>query len=170
MQARGLRVVTPEVNVGVSWRKVPVYSVQNIHRAVTRSPRKPTRPADAAVAEALGPAQRLWDDIRRRVGRDFAPMTEEWVFSGKKHGWTLRLRQKKRAVLYLKPLEQCFRVSLALGPKAVDAARAAQLPPDVLRLIDEAVQFPEGKAIRIEVRGARDVRVALQLATIRMEA
>jgi hypothetical protein len=170
MQARGLRVVTPEVNVGVSWPKVPVYSLQNIHRAVTRSSGKPTRPADAAVAEALGPAKRLWDDIRRRVGREFAPMTEEWAFSGKKHGWTLRLGQKKRAVLYLKPLEGCFRVSLALGPKAVDAARAAQHPPDVLRRHDEAVQYPEGKAIRIEVHNAKDIRVAMQLATMRMEA
>lgn len=104
------------------------------------------------------------------MGRDFAPVVEDWVFSGQKHGWALRLKQKKRAVLYLKPLERCFRVSLALGPKAVEAARAAQLHADVLRLIDEAMQYPEGKAIRIEVHGAKDIRVAMQLARIRMEA
>jgi hypothetical protein len=144
--------------------------VQNIYRAVTRSPGKPAQPAAAAVAEALGPTQRFWDDIRHRIGRDFAPLTEEWVFGGAKHGWALRLKQKKRAVLYLKPLEACFRVSLAFGPKAVAAAHAARLPAAVLRLIDEAVQYPEGKAIRIEVHGAKDIRVAMQLATIRMEA
>src|ERR1039457_4141318 len=107
----------------------------------------PTPPSAAAIAEALGPAQRFWDDIRRRVARDFAPLTEEWVFSGQKHGWALRLKQKKRAVLYLKPFERCFRVSLALGPKAVAAAHASRLPAAVLRLVDDAVQYPEGKAI-----------------------
>jgi ribosomal protein L14E/L6E/L27E len=104
------------------------------------------------------------------LGRDFAPLTEEWVFSGAKHGWSLRLRRKKRAVLYLKPLEQNFRVSLALGPRAVDAARTRRLSADVLHLIDEAVEYPEGKAIRFEVRGLRDIRVAIQLAAIKLES
>lgn len=102
--------------------------------------------------------------------RDFAPLTEEWVFSGQKHGWALRLKHKQRAVLYMKPLEKYFRVSLAFGPKAVQAARASELPARVLRLIDEAVQYPEGKAIRIEVRSTEDVRVATQLAAIKLES
>lgn len=132
--------------------------------------KKPIRPSDAAVAEALGPTQRLWDSLRREMGRDFAPLTEEWVFGGQKHGWALRLKHKQRAVLYLKPLEKYFRASLALGPKAVQAARARQLPAHVLRLIDEAVQYPEGKAIRIEVRSMKDVRVATRLAAIKLES
>jgi len=102
--------------------------------------------------------------------RDFAPLTEEWVFSGQKHGWALRLKHKQRAVLYMTPLEKYFRVSLAFGPKAVQMARARKLPAHVLRLIDEAVQYPEGKAIRIEIRSTKDVSVATQLAAIKLES
>ena len=104
------------------------------------------------------------------MGRDFAPLTEERVFSGAKHGWGLRLTQKKPAVLYLKPLEQNFRIGLALVPRAVEAARARKLPASVLRLSDEAVEYPEGKAIRFGVRGPKDIHVAIQLAAIKLEA
>lgn len=104
------------------------------------------------------------------MDRDFAPLTEEWVFSGVKHGWALRFKRRDRAVLYLKPLEQSFRVSLALGPKAVEAAHHAKLSARILRLIDEAVQYPEGKAVRLEIRSPRDIRVALQLVAIKLDA
>ena len=103
------------------------------------------------------------------MSRDFAPLAEDWVFSGQKHGWVLRLKHKRRALLYLKPMEQYFRVSLALGPRAVQAVRASSLPKRVVRLIDEAVVYPEGKAIRIDVRGPSDIRVATRLAAIKLE-
>lgn len=104
------------------------------------------------------------------MGRDFARLTEEWVFSGAKDGWALRLTQKKPVVLYRKPLEQNFRIGLALGSRAVEAARARKLPASVLRLSDEAVEYPEGKAIRFGVRGPKDIHVAIQLAAIKLEA
>lgn len=117
----------------------------------------------------LGASRALWDDLRDQVKRDFAPLAEEWVFSGKKHGWALRFKRRERAVLYLKPLEQSFRVSLALGPKAVEAARRSRPSARILRLIDEAVDYPEGKAIRLDIRGARDIRVALRLVAIKLD-
>jgi hypothetical protein len=132
--------------------------------------KKPPRPSDAVIAAALGPSRSLWDDLRHRMSRDFAPLTEEWVFSGKKHGWALRLKRRDRALLYLKPLEQYFRVSLALGPRAVQAARGEKLPAHVLRLIDEAVQYPEGKAVRLDIHDPKDIAIAIQLAAIKLDA
>ena len=133
------------------------------------SAKKPARPSDAAIAEALGPVKSLWDDLRHQMRRDFAPLTEDWVFSGAKHGWALRLKRRARAVLYLKPLDQHFRASLALGARAVEAAHRLRLPAHVLRLIDKADQYPEGKAVRIEIHDQNDVRVALQLAAIKLD-
>ena len=37
------------------------------------------------------------------------PVTEDWSFSGAKYGWILRLKRKKRVVLYLIPLPQHLR-------------------------------------------------------------
>lgn len=134
------------------------------------SAKKPPPPLDADITTALGPSRSLWDDLRQQVHRDFAPVTEEWVFSGKKHGWALRLKRRDRAALYLQPLDHSFRASLALGPRAVDKARRSRLPAPVLRLIDQAIQYPEGKAVRLEIRSPRDIRVALKLAALKLDA
>jgi hypothetical protein len=134
------------------------------------SAKKPTRPSDAAIAAELGSSKSLWDDLRHQMRHDFAPLTEDWVFSGQKHGWALRLKHRTRALLYLKPLKQHFRVSLALGTRAVQAAHDQNLPAHVLRLIDDAVQYPEGKAVRIEIRDAKDVQIAIRLAAIKRDA
>jgi hypothetical protein len=125
---------------------------------------------EADITAALGSSRGLWDELLRQVRRDFAPLTEEWVFSGRKHGWALRLKRRDRAVLYLKPLEQSFRVSLALGPRDVEGARRSKLSAPILHLIEEAPQYPEGKAVRLEIRGPKDIRVALQLVAIKLDA
>jgi hypothetical protein len=103
------------------------------------------------------------------MASNFGPLSEEWVFSGKKHGWALRLKRRDRALLYLRPLDQCFRASLALGPRAVQAARGEKLPAHVLHLIDEAVQYPEGKAVRLDMRDPRDIPIAIQLVAIKLK-
>lgn len=129
---------------------------------------KTRTPTDKELDEALGPATGLWHDLRRLIAQRFAPLVEEWVFSGKSYGWSLRLKQKKRAVLYMTPLAGYFRVGFAFGEKAVKAAHQSDLPASVLRLIDEAPRYPEGRAVRMEVKGAKDVLLAAKLAVIKM--
>jgi len=138
-------------------------------RRMPPSAKKPPPPSESDLTAALGPSRGLWDELLRQVRRDFAPLTEEWVFSGRKHGWALRLKRRDRAVLYLKPLEQSFRVSLALGPRAVEGARRSKLSAPVLRLLEEAVEYPEGKAVRLEIGDPNDIRVALQLVAIKLD-
>ncbi len=125
-------------------------------------------PTTAELADVLGPAGRLWDQLKEHVAVQHAPIDEEWVFGGKNHGWALRLKQKKRAVLYLKSLSGWFRASFAFGEKAVAAARLSALPAPVKDLIEQAPRYAEGRAIRIEVRTARDVGIVEKLAVIKM--
>jgi hypothetical protein len=129
---------------------------------------KAKSPTAGELAEVLGPAGRLWDQLREHIAAQYAPIDEEWVFSGKNHGWALRLKQKKRAVLYLKPLSGRFRASFAFGEKAIAAVGQSALPAPVKDLIEQAPKFPEGCAIRIEVRTARDAGVVEKLAVIKM--
>ncbi|MDH4195925.1 MAG: DUF3788 domain-containing protein [Candidatus Aminicenantes bacterium] len=129
---------------------------------------KSKSPTDKDLAEALGPAIGLWHELRRLIAQQFVPLTEEWVFGGKNYGWSLRLKQKKRAVLYMKPLPGYFLASFAFGEKAVQAAHQGDLPASVLKTIDDAPKYPEGRAVRMEVKSARDVRAVLKLAAIKM--
>ena len=125
-------------------------------------------PGASEVARVLGETAPLWTELRAWTAERFAPLTEEWVYGGARYGWSLRLKQKKRAVLYLTPGAGFFRASLALGEKAAAAATLAGLPATVLRLIEEAPRYPEGRAFRLEVKNARQRRWVEKVAELKM--
>lgn len=125
-------------------------------------------PTAAQLAAALGPAQKLWDDVLGRMASAFAPVLPEWVYGGQKHGWSLRLKQNKRAIVYLTPGDRMLRAGFALGEKAIAAARAGKLRRTLLELIDQSPKYPEGRAVRIEVRHGREVGLVLAIAQIKM--
>lgn len=129
---------------------------------------KSEAPTAPALAGALGSRAWLWEDIMRGIRLRHAPVTEEWVYAGKNDGWSLRLKQKKRAVVYLTPVAGGFRASFAMGEKAVRAAHESALPQSILRLIDDAPRYAEGRAVRLDVKRASDVKYVLELAAIKM--
>ena len=129
---------------------------------------KAKEPRQGELTEVLGQAAQLWDQLISNVRCRFDPLAEEWGFSGKKWGWALRLKHKKRAVLYLTPSDGFFYAGFALGQKAVDAAHDSDLPPSVLDIIDNSQKFAEGRGVRLEVRSDVDVRSVSQLADIKM--
>lgn len=129
---------------------------------------KATEPTDADVAEVLGEASPLWIDLKALIASQFDPLAEDWTFSGKKWGWSLRLRHKKRAILYMTPSNGFFYVGFALGEKAVAAARDSDLPQDILKHIDESQKYAEGRAVRLEVRSSEDLDSIAGIAAIKM--
>ena len=126
-------------------------------------------PRDSDLAEILGDSHDLWDQLKSRMEGQFQPLSVDWVFSGKKWGWSLRLKQKKRAVLYMTPRSDHLVVGFALGQKAVDAAHESDLPQSVLDMIDGSQKYAEGRAVRFEVRTRDDLGTATRIAAIKME-
>jgi hypothetical protein len=61
-----------------------------------------------------------------------------------------------------------FLASFALGEKAVRAAHEAKLPSSLLKIIDSAKKYAEGRGVRLKVTSARDVRNIEKLAVIKM--
>ncbi len=129
---------------------------------------KEAKPGEADLARVLGGARSRWDKLRNAIAAEFPPLEEEWVYSGKNYGWSLRLKQKKRAVMYLTPLERSFRVAFALGEKASAAAHESELPASVLKIIETAPRYAEGRAIRMEIKKNADVQIAARIAAIKM--
>ena len=128
---------------------------------------KTRKPDDKAVADMLGPAGSLWADLRQAVQVAHGPLAEEWNYSGKAYGWSLQLKHKKRALVYLTPCHSYFLGSLALGEKACRAAHESAVAPALLAIIDAAPKYPEGRGLRIEVKRIRDVRQVLQLVALK---
>ncbi len=125
-------------------------------------------PQDDDLATTLGKTFVLWNELKESISAKFAPVNIEWGFSGKAYGWGLRLKRDKRAILYMTPCHGYFLASFALGEKAVRAAHESKLPPAILKIIDDAPKYAEGRGVRFEVRNAKDIRHIEILAEIKM--
>jgi hypothetical protein len=118
---------------------------------------KASPPGDRALEEVLGRTSSLWNRLKNDLQETYGPLTEEWRFSGKAYGWSFRLKQKTRTLVYMTPCRAYFLASFALGEKACRAAHSAGLSAPVLAVIDGAPKYAEGRGVRIPVRSRRDV-------------
>jgi hypothetical protein len=126
---------------------------------------KTAPPDEQALTAALGDSKMLWDGLVRHVTETYPPVTAEWTFY---KSWSLRLKHKKRTVLYLLPRDGMFLCAFVFGGRAVDEARRTRLPKPVLKAIDEAPVYAEGRGVRLEVRAGRDVETMKKLAAVKM--
>ena len=126
---------------------------------------KAVEPTPSELARVLGPCEELWYHLLSRMEASYGPLSEEWKFSGAKYGWSCRLRQKKRTVLYLIPQDRAFRVGIVLGDRALTLLRRGQMSPEALALIDEAPRYGEGTGFRIPVTSladCKDIEIAIE--------
>ena len=117
-------------------------------------------PTDAQLSKELGRSRALWDKLVAAVPEC---ETAEWNSYSPKAGWALRLKKRKRNIVYLAPSHRAFTALLILGDRAVAAAREAGL------VHGEEKKYPEGTAFRVEVRTVRDVDEVRKLAAIKMQ-
>jgi hypothetical protein len=127
------------------------------------------QPTDDELTEALGPAQAIWNQLLDELADQYNLVVQEWNSYSPKAGWAMRLKLKKRNIVYLSPCQGCFLVSFALGDKAIQAARKSKLPKRVIKIIDEAKRYAEGTAIRLEVKKPKDIDIVKQLTGIKLD-
>ena len=125
------------------------------------------QPTAKELAAALGPAKALWDSLLTQLAKLFDPKLE-WNSYSPKAGWSLKIKKGSRTILYLAPCPNAFRVSFVLGDKAVKAALQSKLSQGVLKMIKEAKRYPEGYAIRMDVKKESDLPAIVKLATIKI--
>ena len=142
--------------------------MENEDVALSAFDNKSKKPAAEDLKRVLGRTSAHWDDLTTFFGAEYAPLDQTWTFAGANWGWSLRLRQRKRNVLSMIPCNGHFLVGLALGEKAVEAARDSALPDSVMAAVDDAERYPEGRAVRIAIRNKKDREIAKKLAAIRM--
>lgn len=130
---------------------------------------KLTQPTPKELAAKLGPSKELWNQLVSEIVKECGITDREWNCYSPKAGWSLRLKQKKRNIIYLSPCNGSFRVAFVLGEKAMRVARNTEFPANFTKLIAEAPKYPEGSAIRFEVTSADDIAIVKQLAKIKAE-
>jgi len=121
-------------------------------------------PTDEELSTELGAARALWDELLAEL----ALPIQEWNSYSPKAGWSMKLKLKKRTILYLAPCHGSFRVAFILGAKAVEAARQAKLSKALLKIIDQAPRYPEGTGVRLEIKARKDLAAVKKLAGIKL--
>ena len=109
------------------------------------------KPSDQALQGALGSAYPSY----REVVVLASSFSQDWTFA-KSSGWMLKISDRKKALLYLIPLNDGFRISVAVR----EDEREAFLQDDELAMMRDKIsasrKYPEGFALQFDVTNERD--------------
>lgn len=109
-------------------------------------------PSSNDLEIALGNLYELWQAIALYVYSKYPKATEEWKFSGEKYGWNFRIKDKKRAIVYLLPRDKYFKVAFVFGQKAFDSILKSEVSNEIKKELEMAKVYAEGRGIRIDVK------------------
>jgi hypothetical protein len=116
----------------------------------------------------LGSTFGIWKEIRDFVFLKYPSAVEEWHISVKKYGWGFRIKDKKRAIIYLSPRMGFFRVAMVFGQKATDQILNSEISADIKDELKNSKVYVEGRVIRIEVRDASNLTDIKKLVEIKI--
>ncbi len=125
-------------------------------------------PTAKELAATLGNAKSAWEQLLSDLASELNLVASEWGSSSPELGWSLRVKNGDRIILYMAPLQGCFRVSYVLGDNALQAALASGLPAPMLALIRDARKYAEGTAVRIDVVKPGDLETVKKLARAKL--
>lgn len=94
----------------------------------------------------------FWLQIRDFVFERYPLAIEEWHVSVKKYGWGFRIKDKKRAIVYLSPREGFFRVTMVFGQKATDRILESGISESIKTELLNSKVYMEGRVIRLEIK------------------
>ena len=130
---------------------------------------KDEEPDDFRLGGALGNLFEQWMEIRDYVLEVYPAAVEEWSFSGPKYGWSFRIKDKKRTIIYLLPRDGFFLAALVFGAKATDEARNSEISQDIMQIIESARVYAEGRGFRIEVKDGNSIKDIKKLIDIKLK-
>ena len=112
---------------------------------------KDNSPSVEDLKQALGSSYKLWMEIRNGVFEKYPGGKEEWNFPGKKYGWSFRIKDKKRAIIYFLPRREEFLVAFVFGGKAFEAIKKSEVSSRIVSDLESAKVYAEGRGVRIPV-------------------
>lgn len=129
---------------------------------------KTSQPDEAGLEIALGESLKLWKQIWEYAHSKYPKALDEWNFPGVKYGWSFRIKDRKRAILYLLPREKYFMVAFVFGQKAFEEIMKSDIAQEILTELSNARVYAEGRGIRIEIREPSQLRDIFCLIDIKI--
>ncbi|MBN2635905.1 MAG: DUF3788 domain-containing protein [Prolixibacteraceae bacterium] len=108
-------------------------------------------PGNDDLKIAIGDLFPLWMEIRDFIFAKYPTAIEEWHISVKKYGWIYRIKDKKRAIIYLSPRTGYFIVSMVFGQKATDKILDAEISENIKTELMNSKVYMEGRVLRLDI-------------------
>jgi len=112
---------------------------------------KKIMPVDDDLHIPLGNMYEMWQQITGYVHLKYPAAIDMWNYSGDKYGWSFRIKDKKRVIVYLLPRDRFFKVVMIFGQKATDAVMNSQVAEALKSELASAKVYVEGRCIRIDI-------------------
>jgi hypothetical protein len=109
-------------------------------------------PNDKDLQIELGETYAFWKEIMDFVVLKYPKAAMEWSCPGSKYGWSFRMKDKKRAIIYLLPREGYFKAAFMFGQKATDSIMSSIISNPIKEELMGAKVYAEGRGIRIDVK------------------
>ncbi len=127
-------------------------------------------PTTVQLKEALGSTYPLWEEISSYTLNMTKGLVEDWKFSGPKYGWSFRISDKRRVIIYMLPRDQYFKVAFVFGQKATDRILEGKFNQDIKAELQAAKAYTEGRSIRIDVRDHSKTSELLELINVKVSS
>jgi hypothetical protein len=128
---------------------------------------KASKPTKDDLKKALGGTFEFWKKLEEYTKKCNPDFYEEWKYSSEKYGWSFRISDKKRVLIYLLPRDGFFKVAFVFGQKATNEIIKSDISEKIISEIKSAKVYAEGRGIRIEVKDKSSVDDIKKLITIK---
>jgi hypothetical protein len=116
----------------------------------------PAAPSQAEVDAILGDGADLLEIFLSRNPE----LRPEWKYYGPKHGWSLKVFQKKRNMCFVGHEPGAIAISFILGERAYGRLLDWDLRPELREAVEAARKYPEGRGVRLIIRHESDLEDA----------
>jgi hypothetical protein len=130
---------------------------------------KAETPNEIGLQEALGETYAYWQIFAEHTKKLYPESTEEWSFTSEKFGWSFRIKDKKRVLIYLLPRDKFFKVAFVFGQKATDVIMESNISESIIKELQAAKVYAEGRGIRIEIKDEIWLKDILNLIEIKIK-
>lgn len=122
--------------------------------------------ANDDLKTALGKTYKLWQTIHDYVLVKYPNGIESQNCS--KYGWSFRIDDKKRAILYLLPRDKFFKAAFVFGQKATEIILQSKISISIKKELEVAKVYAEGRGIRIDIKDDLPVDDIKKLVDIKL--
>lgn len=119
------------------------------------------------LKEVLNESIDIWEELMDYLEENYGPLNGEWKFYSKNAGWTYRISNEKRNLIFLSPNDKYFLGTVNMSVKVSEILLDMDFPEKIKTTIKETKAYREGKSVIIDIKNKDDLEIIKTMLDIR---